>query len=137
MATHPGMLLAYDADGNVVATLDFVVAYNPDGTARGLVDFAATEEAGIELTNIWRSSKAVGSKSWPEYLGVRAHEYRVERNGPPGRRPIVALVHKETGERRERAQIEARIAQRLAEAGDRPADIRDIVGGPGKVLKDR
>ncbi len=137
MSTHPGMLLAYDADGNVVATLDYVVQYADDGHPLGLVDFTAHEEQGGEHTEIWTVSNAAGSKAWPEYLGSRAHEYRVEKVGPPGKKHIGALVHKETGKRRERAAIEAAIAQRIADAHGAPADIRDIVGGPDRPLRDR
>lgn len=135
MSTHPGQLLAYDADGDVVATLDYVVRYAEDGKPLGLVDFLAHEEAGNEHTAIWRVEGAAGSKAWPEYLGSRAHEYRVERAGQPGKKRAEALVHKVTGERRERAAIEARIADRIAKANGQPADIRDIVGGPDRPLR--
>ena len=39
-------LLAYDSDGNVIATLDNVVVRDPDGNVTGLIDFAAHEDAG-------------------------------------------------------------------------------------------
>lgn len=134
MATHPGMLVAYDASGDIVATLDHLVQYQDDGTPLGLVDFAAHEEAGGDHTDIWTVSRAVGSKVWPEYLGSRAHDFRVELAGPPGNRRITALVHKVSGHRRERAAIEAAIAERIAAAAGEPADIRDLVGGPDRPL---
>ena len=136
MSTHPGMLLAYDAAGAVVATLDYAVQYadDPDRTPLGLVDFAAHEDAGGDLTDIWTASNATGSKTWPEWLGSRAHDFRVELVGPAGRKRIAALVHKTSGYRRERAALEAEIDRRIQAAGDAPADIRDLVGGPDRPL---
>jgi hypothetical protein len=132
-----GMLLAYDAVGNVVATLDYVVRYDDDGIPLGLVDFAAHEEAGGEMTDVWTSSRAVGSKVWPEWLGGRAHEFTAELVGPPGNKRIGALVHKTSGHRRVRAIIDSVIATRMSEAAlaHIPADLRDLVGGPDRPLK--
>jgi hypothetical protein len=130
------MLLAYDAAGNVIATLDYLVQYD-DTPARdplGLVDFGAHEEAGGEHTAIWQVQGAAGSKVWPEWIGGRAHDFRVEREGPPGRKHIAALVHKTSGYRRERAAVEDAIASRIAKAKGAPADIRDLVGGPDRPL---
>jgi hypothetical protein len=130
------MLIAYDANGNVVATLDYAVQYadDADRTPIGLVDFSAHEEAGGEHTDIWTVSNATGSKAWPEYLGDRVHEHRVEKEGSAGARRIGALVHKESGHRRERAAIESAIEQRISAADGGPADIRDLVGGPDRPL---
>lgn len=144
-------LLAYDADGNVIATLDHVVARDDQGHAIGLIDFAAHEAAGGHLTDVWQVEHAAGSGTWPEWLSMRAHDFRVEV-GPDKR--IAALVHKTSGHRRERAAIEAAIEQRMAAtradweahqpvgpngtavaAGDPPpTDIRDLVGGPDRPL---
>jgi hypothetical protein len=44
---------------------------------------------------------AVGSKAWPENVS-QPSKYRIEKAGPPGKRHLSALIHKETGERRER-----------------------------------
>jgi hypothetical protein len=129
------MLLAYDADGNVIATLDYMVARDGDDKVAGLVDFAAHEAAGAELTDVWTVGDAAGSKSWPEWLGARAHDFRVELEGPPGRKRIGALVHRDSGVRRERAPLEAQIAGQLAASGEEPADIRDLVGGPTRPLE--
>lgn len=136
MTTHPGMLLAYDSVGSVVATLDYCVQSGDDvdRTPIGLVDFMAHEEAGGEHTEIWTVSGAAGSKVWPEWLGSRAHDFRVELTGPPGQKRIGALVHKTSGHRRERAAIDAAIADRINAAAGQPADIRDIVGGPDRPL---
>lgn len=130
----------------------------------GLVDFAAHEEAGGELTDIWQVSNAAGSKTWPEWVDPRG--YRVERTGPPGRKRITALVHP-SGRRRERATIETEIDRRIAarrreahEAGvalrneliaegiqraavmahvtdpdPEPTDLRDLLGGPDAPLR--
>lgn len=140
----PGMLLAYDAAGEIVATLDHRVIYAEDGSALGLVDFAAHEEAGGDHTDIWRVTQehdgvdlgtVKGSKVWPEWLGARAHEFRVELEGPPGRRRIGALIHKASGHRRERADVEAAIARRHSETEPgEPVDLRDIVGGPTRPV---
>ena len=127
-------LLAYDVDGNVVAVLDHVVARDPSGKVAGLVDFASHEDAGGEHTDIWSVSNAVGSKVWPEWLGSQAHEFHVELDGPPGRKRISALVHNDSGFRRERATLEANIAMRIAIYAPDPADIRDLVGGPDSPL---
>jgi hypothetical protein len=129
-----GMLLAYDAAGKVVATLDYVVQYDDDGVPLGLVDFSAHEEAGGEMTDAWTVSNAVGSKVWPEWLGGRGHDFRVELVGPPGNKRIGALVHKTSGHRRERGPLEAEIARRIGAAHGQPADIRDLVGGPDRPL---
>lgn len=124
------MLLAYDADGNVVATLDHMVARDPDGNVIGLIDFAAHEHAGGRLRDVWDVSGAAGSGTWPEWIGARAYDFRVEI--ADGR--IAALVHRQSGQRRERAKIEAAIAKRIALAKGDPADLRDLVGGPGRPL---
>jgi hypothetical protein len=126
-------LLAYDAGGRVVATLEHMVAKNDHGDVVGLIDFAAHEAAGGEHTDIWQVSTATGSKVWPEWLGGRAHDFRVELAGPPGAKHIAALVHRESGHRRERAAIEAAIAAvEPDETGAR--DIRHIIGGPTRPL---
>lgn len=128
------MLLAFDADGNIVATLDHVVARDAEGNVVGLIDFGAHEAAGGEHTDIWTVSSAAGSKVWPEWLGGRAHDFRVEKEGPAGQRRIAALVHRESGHRRERAAIEAAIAA-VGSDQNGAKDIRHIVGGPGRPLE--
>ena len=128
------MLIAYDMGGNVVATLDHVTARDDEGNVTGLVDFGAHEDAGGDMTDVWIVEGAKGSKVWPEWLGARAHEFRVELEGPAGRKRIAALVHKASGHRRERVAVEAAIADRIAKANGTPADIRDIVGGPDRPL---
>lgn len=128
------MLLAYDASGKVIATLDYLVSYAADGVPLGFIDFEAHETAGGEMTDIWTVSNAAGSKVWPEWLGGRAHEFRVELAGPPGAKHITALVHKMSSHRRERVAIEAAIQARIDAANGQPADIRDLVGGPDRPL---
>lgn len=128
------MLLAYDDEGNVIATLDYLTSRDSEGNVIGLVDFDAHERAGGSMTDVWTVEGAAGSKVWPEWIGGRAHEFRVEKDGPPGNKRVVALVHKQSGHRRERSEIDQQIAKRIKEAGDNPADIRDIVGGPGSPL---
>lgn len=127
-------LIAYDGDGNVVGTLGYMVALDEAGEAVGLIDFAAHEEAGGEMTDVWIVDGASGSKTWPEWLGSHAHDFRVELEGPAGGKRIGALVHKESGHRRERAAIESAIEQRIAAANGAPADIRDLVGGPDRPI---
>jgi len=141
----PGMLLAYTAAGDVVATLDQLVQYDDDGTPLGLVDFASHEAAGGDHTEIWRVSQdhdgvdegtVKGSKVWPEWLGASAHDFRVELEGPPGAKRIGALVHKASGHRRERVDVEAAIAARRAVTPEgAPVDLRDIVGGPQRPIR--
>jgi hypothetical protein len=88
------MLIAYDDDGNIVGTLDYLNHYNPDGTAYR-IDFEAHAD---DLLAVWKVDKATGSKVWPGTV-KRPKEWRVEKAGPEGNRHIAALVHKETGER--------------------------------------
>jgi len=128
-----GALLAYDVAGNVVATLDALVQLDVTGIPLGLVDFAAHEAAGGEHTDIWSVSNAVGSKVWPEWLGGRAHDFRVELEGPPGHKRIARLIHRSSGHVRERRSIEEAIAGvRPDEHGRR--DVRHLVGGPDRPL---
>lgn len=131
-----GCLIAWDASGEVIATLDALVRYDGRGDPIGLVDFASAERSGpLRLredgsAGFWRVDRAVGSATWPEWIGSRAHDFRVELDGTR----IVALVHKASGMRRERAVIEAAIEERIAAANGKPADIRDLVGGPDRPL---
>lgn len=125
------MLVAYDAAGNVIATLDHLVARDENGDVVGLVDFEAHELAGGQLADVWQVEGALGSGTWPEWLGARAHEFRVERQG--GR--ITALIHRTSGARRERVAIDAAIAARRAQTPDGPVDLRDILGGPSRPLE--
>lgn len=130
-----GMLLAYDSDGHVVGTLDYLVQYGDDGEPLGLVDFATHELDGGEMTDVWTVSNATGSKCWPEWLGSQAHAFRVVLTGPAGHKHIAALIHKTSGHRRERSALEAAIETRTAAADGQPADIRDLVGGPNRALR--
>lgn len=105
-------LIAYAEDGRIIATLD--------GIWRGVkaVDLEASEAAGDKLRAHWDVSGAVGSGSWPENLGAAALDYRVELD-PAAPHRIVAIVHRETGHRRERSDALA--------AADR--------GGPGRPTR--
>lgn len=165
MALHS--LVAYDANGEVVGTLDSVVAKDNDGNVVGLVDFAAHEEAGGRLRDIWDREGAAGSATWPEWIGAQAYDFKVELDANPGnaRAKIAALVHKKSGHRRDRASIEAAVQERINDRkmdarkkGDamrhdlrqrgmaaemlelvqdpeaEAADLRDLLGGPGKPL---
>lgn len=155
-----GMLVAYDAAGRVVRTLGAMTRRDAGGNVVGLIDFESMERLGAPLTDIWiAGGGAVGSGTWPEWLGAATHEYRVElepgwsRHAIPPSRPhrIRALIHigrppsvgfdgsirpgvAGSGYRRERASIERRIAARI-EASEGPADIRDLVGGPDRPLR--
>lgn len=91
------MLIAYDDDGNIVGTLDYMNRYDPDGTPHP-VDFEAHAD---DLLAVWKVGSATGSKVWPGTI-KRPKEWRVEKAGPDGAKHIAALVHKETGERKER-----------------------------------
>ncbi len=124
------MLVAYDAAGAIVATLDHLVARNAAGEVVGLIDFEAHESAGGKLRDVWDVGAAAGSGTWPEWLGARAHDFKVEL----GAGKVVALVHRTSGHRRARAAIEAAIKGRIKAAQGEPADIRDIVGGPDRPL---
>lgn len=127
------MLIAYNADGEVIATLDYMAARDENGEVIGLIDFSAHEEAGGKLTDVWNVDGAVGSGTWPEWIGSKAHDFKVEVD--PRTKRITALKHKQSGYRRNRAEIEDAIARRIADTPDgKPADIRNIVGGPERPL---
>ncbi|MEA2677397.1 MAG: hypothetical protein QOJ81_1538 [Chloroflexota bacterium] len=161
------MLVHWDATGAIVHTNDYMIAFDENSAVIGLIDFAAHEAAGGRMRDIVYDPGAVGAGTWPEWLGGRAHEFKVELDPNPGqaRARIKALVHRTSGHRRVRASVDAAIAERINEkrleatrlGEDRrkelrrlkvsqsvieeavdpepePADLRDIVGGPGKPL---
>jgi hypothetical protein len=149
-----GMLIAYDERGNVIHTLDYMVVLDPDTQEPlGMLDFLLCEENGIGNIEFWKvltydldenGNKVLrdpqpvkGSKVWPEWIGGSAHQFRVILAGPPGRKRIVKLIHKQSGHVRDREQIEAAIAERVekAKAQGVPADLRDLLGGPDRPLK--
>lgn len=126
------MLIAYDANGDIIATEDVTMWVDHEGR-RHIIDAAAHEAAGGKLRQLWHVTGAVGSSTWPEWLGEQVHEFRVEvdaRHKLRARR----LVHKVSGHVRHRDVIEAAIAERIEQAQDGPADLRDIVGGPGRPI---
>lgn len=125
------MLLAYDAAGNVIATLDYLVAHGEAGQVVGFIDFEAHELASGALLDVWNVSGAVGSGTWPEWLGVFAHNFRAVR-GSDGR--ISKLIHQRSGLIRDRASIAAAVAAVVPDVnGER--DLRPILGGPTKPLQ--
>jgi len=145
------MLLAWNTDGDVMATCDWLVTYEPEtGAPVGVVDFARHEREGGALLDIWRVAReadgatadAVGSGTWPEFLGGAAHDFQVElepgwsrslRDRTPYR--VRNLVHRGSGYKRKRVDIDAAIAARIATAADRTIDLRDILGGPTKPIE--
>jgi len=159
-------LIAWNAAGEVVGFIDHVVAKDDNGNVIGLIDFEAHEAAGGRLRDVFDVENAVGSGTWPEWIGGRAYDFKVELDPNPGqaRARIAALVHKTSAHRRERASIEAAIAERMNEAkvaakkkGDEQrallkkrgisddvivqftdppikVDLRDILGGPNRPL---
>jgi len=142
----PTCILFWDAAGNVVGTLDHMVQYDDDGKPLGLVDFEAHELAGGRLREIAEASNAVGAGTWPEWLGMRAHDFRVVvRPGPKGgTHSITEPEHKTSGHRRQRVEVAEAIAARIsdedvaaqAEARQkRPVWIGDLVGGPDRYLQ--
>lgn len=128
------MLIAYNAAGEVISTLDYMVARDENGDVIGLIDFVAHEDRGSELTDVWVVEGAAGSKTWPEWIGAQAHGFRVELEGPAGGKHIAALVHQTSGVRRERSAVEGAIQERIEQANGKPADIRDLVGGPDRPI---
>lgn len=131
------MLVAYDANHHVIGTLDYLVRYDERGEPLGLVDFEVIEAQGEPLRlrpdgsgGVWNVEGAIGSGTWPEWIGSRAHEFEVELDG----QRLKALRHKQSGVVRVRADIEAAIAERINAASGQPADIRDLVGGPDRPL---
>jgi hypothetical protein len=88
------MLLAYDADGAVIATLDFMVTRDDQGQVTGLVDFAAHAQAGGHLREIWEVDRAVRS-------AVSRKTSRTRPDGPGGAKGLLAAcqdVHENLAE---------------------------------------
>jgi len=121
-----GMLVAWDAGGTIVATLDFMAARNDRGEASGIVDFSAYD--GGQMLDIWRVDRAAGSGHWPEWLGSQIIGWRAEHGA--GR--VNALVHP-GGHRRERTSLDDAIA--TAPLIGEARDLRGIVGGPNAPLR--
>lgn len=89
------VLIAYDAGGRVIATLEQVW----NGTEP--VDLEAHEEQGLPLLDYWRVSGATGSGTWPQTMTGLDERWMVELDaGEPLR--IRALINTETGHRLER-----------------------------------
>lgn len=138
--TLPSIAIAWDAGGDVIAVLETLVVHDEEGQLLGVVDIAELERSGGEMIEAWRVEGAAGSGSWPEWIGGRALEFRVELE--PGwthaavdpERPhrVRALVHKGSGHRRERGAIEGAAAQVKP---DRRADLRRITGGTDRPLR--
>lgn len=134
-----GILICYDSEGNVTSTLESLVARDPDtGQVVGIVDFLTHEEEGGKFrvdaqrpNGIINDPRAVGAGAWPEWLGARAAEFKVEVHDGK----ITRLRHRDSGHVRDRAKIEKAIADRKKAAKGEPADIRDLVGGPTKPLE--
>lgn len=126
-------LLGYDRSGGIVTALDFLVW--PDGEGGyGLVDLAEAEASGMRLRHLWDVSGASGSCHWPEHLGERVHEFRVELDRSRSH-PAVRLVHRGSGHVRERAAIEAAAEQAQALPADlREAALAAVLGHPLRPL---
>lgn len=140
-------LLAYDDDYNVIAMKPAQREPRPDGTWQ-LVDFEERELAGVEMTSVWIVERwegeygvgtprpARGAKTWPEWID-RYTDFRVELEGPAGQKRIAALVHRQSGYRRERAAIEADLKRRMdaarAEAVENGALLRELYVDAGIV----
>lgn len=125
-------LIAYDAEGNVVATEDWTVWVDPDGRGH-LIDVEAFEADGGKLRDLWFVPGASGSATWPEWLGDRMYDFRVGLDGRYRLR-CRRLVHVRSGIVRERRTFEREFVRRRKEAKGRAVDIRDLVGGPGRPL---
>ena len=144
------MLILWDAGGNVVGTLQHMIVRDDANNVIGLVDFEAHENSGGQMRAVKDQADATGSGTWPEWLGPRAHDFKVELHPSPApaRAKIAALVHKKSGHRRERHLIEAEIERRTVEthAAHRKihgsdsdvslaaVDLRDLLGGPDRPL---
>jgi hypothetical protein len=136
-------LIYWNADGDVVGTLDILVARDQEGHVLGLVDFGHYERAGDRLRRFgeagWideagNTHYASGAGTWPEWLEGGAAAFRVELapKPAPARAQIVALVHKISGHRRERVAVEEAIS--AVPVVDGGQDIRHLVGGPQRPL---
>jgi hypothetical protein len=130
-----GALIAYDRAGNVFAWMDHLAIEDTDGVVRA-VDFVGCEREGVRLRTLWLVSGASGSTTWPEYLGDRFSEFRVELDARAplrGRR----LVHRGSGHVRDRESIELDIDRRKQaqrRSGRRTLDVRTFLGSPVRAL---
>jgi hypothetical protein len=88
-------LVAWNEAGDILATLDGLFM---DGA---YVDLLAAEASGRKMRDLWLVAGAIGSGTWPTNIGGEAHRYRVELD-PEQPHRVVALVHRDTGERIER-----------------------------------
>lgn len=131
------MLIAWDADGNIIATLDTLVYRDPaSGEAVGVVDMQTHEATGGRLRDIAEVEGAVQAGTWIEELGGQAHDFRVEldpewtREDPAHPFLVQALVHKSSRVKRKRADAEKRILAALKEAQQRgePLDLEPLIG---------
>lgn len=131
------MFIAWDADGNVIATLDTLVYHDPaTGETVGMVDMQTHEATGGRLREIAEVSGAVGAGTWIEELGGQAHDFRVEldpawtREDPAHPFLVQALVHKSSRVKRKRADAEQRILAAVEDAQQRgkPLDLEPVIG---------
>lgn len=130
------MFIAWDADGNIVATLDSLVTHDPaTGAMVGLVDMQTHEATGGRMREIAEVERAVGAGTWIEELGAQAHDFRVEvdpawtrTNDKPF--AVVALVHKSSRVKRKRADAEKRVLAAVKVAQERGAavDLEPAIG---------
>ncbi len=130
-------LLAYDRNGSVMATLDFLVLPDEDGVPQ-VVDFASLEESGGKLRACWDVSGAAGSTYWPEYLGVRAHEFRVRVDERFNKRARF-LEHRRSGVKREREEVDRAIERTIGRTppgrdGLRRVSLQEVRGSPQRPL---
>lgn len=122
-------LIAYDARGSIFAVLHELYWTAPDGSVHA-VDLEAAE--GGRLRDLWEVSRASGSAYWPEHLGDRFTEFRVERES--GR--AVRLIHRGSGHVRHRGLIEDALAAiEETQWGPLLAARRRILGDAGHPLR--
>lgn len=134
----PTCILFWDVDGNVIGTLDYMVSYDEQGRPLGLVDFEAFELAGGRLREVAEHGRAVGSGTWPEWIGGQAMDFKVEvrAGGRGGTHMITALRHKVSGHRRDRVAIQAAVDEAMTGKGPGDVvDLRPVLGGPGRSLR--
>lgn len=132
----PHVLLAYNADGRVVATLDYLSPVHPvTQEPLGRVDLALVEASGAKLRHLYMVEGAVGSGTWPEFLGVAAHDFYVVVD-PSYRHRIRYLWHPESDHVRDREDIENAVAMEVVVAAEegRPPDLSPLIGDIGRRL---
>jgi len=132
------MYIAWDADGNVIATLDTLVYRDPASGEVCMVDMQTHEATGGRMREVAEAEGAIAAGTWIEELGGQAHDFRVEldptwtrENDKPF--AVTALVHKSSRVKRKRADAEKRIVAAVKAAQEQGVTV-DLDSAIGRAI---